>query len=124
MPAYVQPQQYAPQNVQQQPPQYSAQDQDYQQAEQKPYQQALNIQQDTHRDQCFNSQWLCFILGWLIFIPLIVGILLPLFSKPRFPTKSYLVGWISNIILLVVEIIAIIVVAVVVSKNNCGTDYC
>ena len=95
------------------------------QGQQKPYQQPLNVQQGTlHRDGCFNIQWLLFIFGWLTTIPLIVAIFLPLCSgRPRFPSKSYLAGWVANIVLLILQIIAIIVIVVVVNKNSCNTCY-
>lgn len=71
-----------------------------------------------HQDRkCFNVQWLCFLLGIFV-IPSAVAIVLPFFSAPRFKTKSYFVGWICNIVLLVAEIVIIVTVAVVLSKKN------
>lgn len=96
------------------------------QGQQKPYQQPIDVQQGTlHRNGCFNIQWLLFIFGWLILIPSIVAIFLPLCSgRPRFPSKSYLAGWVANIVLSVLQIVAIIVIIVVTTKNNggCTTD--
>lgn len=72
---------------------------------------------------CFNVQWLCLSIGWLTLVPLFVGAFLPLCSQPRFPSKSYKIGWICNIVCGVVEILLIIVViAVVASRSKC--TYC
>jgi hypothetical protein len=83
---------------------------------------------DTHKD-CFNIQWLLFIFGWVLLIPSIVAAFLPLCNgrKEKFPTKSYLAGWIANLVLLVIEIIVIIAVSATVSSTSCcdcNNNYC
>ncbi len=42
-----------------------------------------------HPDDCWNVQWLMFVLGWFFYVPFIVGAFLPLCTNPRFPTSCH-----------------------------------
>lgn len=84
---------------------------------QQPVDPEKNEYQDELSRNCFNIQWLLFVLGWLLLIPSIVGIFLPLCNgRSRFPTRSYLIGWIANIVLSVLLVIIIIVASVVATR--------
>ena len=93
---------------------------------QQPVDLEKNESQNELSRSCFNIQWLLFVLGWLLLVPSIVGIFLPLCNgRPRFPTKSYFIGWIANIVLSVLLVIIIIVASVVATRvHYSGLQLC
>jgi len=55
------------------------------------------------QEECFNVQWLLFIIGFVVWPVSLVACFLPLCNgrggRSRFPTKCYKSGWIGNIVL-------------------------
>ena len=43
----------------------------------------------SQEEGCCNIQWLLFIFGIVLFLPSCIGVVLPLFSRPRFPTRGH-----------------------------------
>jgi len=67
---------------------------------------------------CFNEQWLTFILGLFFLIPFLIGILLPFLKVvDRFPTLSYQVVFCFNVLGFILYIVGIIFLIHVLHKQ-------
>jgi heme/copper-type cytochrome/quinol oxidase subunit 2 len=69
------------------------------------------------QEECFNVQWLLFIIGWFIWPVSLVACFLPLCTGrrgARFPTKCYKSGWIANVVLSIVSTALMVVLIVLV----------
>ncbi|KAG0560830.1 hypothetical protein KC19_9G016900 [Ceratodon purpureus] len=65
-------------------------------------------------NECWNDQWLLFILGIWLYIPFIVAIFLPFCATDKRSDHCYKIGWIANIIaFLATTIIGIVIINLV-----------
>jgi len=86
---------------------------------------AAEEEQRVNQEQCFNVQWLLFVIGLFITPVAIVACFLPLCSRPRFPTRCHKSGWIANIVLSILSVVAAVVLVVLQLKypETTGTSY-
>jgi hypothetical protein len=73
------------------------------------------------QEECFNVQWLLFIIGFFIWPVSLVACFLPLCTGrrgARFPTKCHKSGWIANIVLTIISIAWMIAVIAILSAST------
>jgi hypothetical protein len=49
----------------------------------------VNTPRSYEEDSWFNIQWKLFLFGLVLFVPSCIGVVLPLCSRPRFPTRGH-----------------------------------
>jgi hypothetical protein len=68
--------------------------------------------------ECFNMQWVLFILGFFFFFPAALGVLLPFCQRGRLQRDpSYRLGWIGNCVLAALWILGAILSSILVHNQ-------